>query len=301
MESIIESVKLFYETNVVGYFNMLMQYPIKIVALIVDLFLVGCLFHVTMKLLKGTRAMQLVKGIIVLIIAIALSDFFSLNLLHYILSSISTYGVIMIIVIFQPELRRALEQMGSADIRKWFDFEQQDESFIDRIVIAIYKMAKEKTGALIVFEREMSLDMITATGVKIDSKVSSELVENIFVPDTPLHDGAMVIRNGRIASAACILPLTTREDLDREYGTRHRAAIGLSEQYDSIVVVVSEETGKVSLVINGKIIRGLKEDALTKELKRRLERKTQKTMQKNVQEIKEILYKGKEKITSKNK
>lgn len=299
MESIIESIKLFYETNVVGYFNMLMQYPIKIVALIVDLFLVGCLFHVVMKLLKGTRAMQLVKGIIFLIVAIALSDFFSLNILHYILSSISTYGVIMVIVIFQPELRRALEQMGSTDIRKLFDFEQQDESFIDRVVIAIYKMAKEKTGALIVFEREMSLDMITATGVKIDSKISSELVENIFVPDTPLHDGAMVIRNGRIASAACILPLTTREDLDREYGTRHRAAIGLSEQYDSIVVVVSEETGKVSLVINGKIIRGLKEDSLTKELKRRLERKTQKTMQKNVQEIKQMLYKGKEKITSK--
>ncbi|MBQ8298820.1 MAG: diadenylate cyclase CdaA [Clostridia bacterium] len=301
MESIIESIKLFYETNVVGYFNMLMQYPIKIVALIVDLFLVGCLFHIVMKLLKGTRAMQLVKGIIVLIVAIALSDFFSLNVLHYILSSISTYGVIMVIVIFQPELRRALEQMGSTDIRKLFDFEQQDESFIDRIVIAIYKMAKEKTGALIVFEREMSLDVIVATGVKIDSKISSELVENIFVPDTPLHDGAMVIRDGRIASAACILPLTTREDLDREYGTRHRAAIGLSEQYDSIVVVVSEETGKVSLVINGKIIRGLKEDALTKELKRRLERKTQKTMQKNMQEIKQILYKGKEKITSKNK
>ncbi len=299
MESIIESIKLFYETNVVGYFNMLMQYPIKIVALIVDLFLVGCLFHIVMKLLKGTRAMQLVKGIIFLIVAIALSDFFSLNILHYILSSISTYGVIMVIVIFQPELRRALEQMGSTDIRKLFDFEQQDESFIDRVVIAIYKMAKEKTGALIVFEREMSLDMITATGVKIDSKISSELVENIFVPDTPLHDGAMVIRNGRIASAACILPLTTREDLDREYGTRHRAAIGLSEQYDSIVVVVSEETGKVSLVINGKIIRGLKEDSLTKELKRRLERKTQKTMQKNVQEIKQMLYKGKEKITSK--
>ena len=299
MESIIESIKLFYETNVVGYFNMLMQYPIKIVALIVDLFLVGCLFHIVMRLLKGTRAMQLVKGIIFLIVAIALSDFFSLNILHYILSSISTYGVIMVIVIFQPELRRALEQMGSTDIRKLFDFEQQDESFIDRVVIAIYKMAKEKTGALIVFEREMSLDMITATGVKIDSKISSELVENIFVPDTPLHDGAMVIRNGRIASAACILPLTTREDLDREYGTRHRAAIGLSEQYDSIVVVVSEETGKVSLVINGKIIRGLKEDSLTKELKRRLERKTQKTMQKNVQEIKQMLYKGKEKITSK--
>lgn len=292
MESIIGSIKLFYETNVVGYFNMLAQSPLKIVTLLLDIFLVGYLFYIVLKLLRGTRAMPLVKGIVFLLIATALSNFLSLKAVHYILTSIGTYGVIMIIVIFQPELRRALEQMGSADIRKWFYFEQVDESFVDRIVTAVYKMSKEKTGALIVFERDMSLDVIMATGVAIDAKVSTELVENIFVPDTPLHDGAMIIRNGRIMSASCILPITNREDLDREYGTRHRAAIGLSEQYDAIVVVVSEETGKVSLIINGKIIRGLKEDTLTKELKRRLERKTQK----NIKEIKNIIDKSKEKI-----
>ncbi len=292
MESIIGSIKLFYETNVVGYFNMLAQSPLKIVTLLLDIFLVGYLFYIVLKLLRGTRAMPLVKGIVFLLVATALSNFLSLRAVHYILTSIGTYGVIMIIVIFQPELRRALEQMGSADIRKWFYFEQVDESFVDRIVTAVYKMSKEKTGALIVFERDMSLDVIMATGVAIDAKVSAELVENIFVPDTPLHDGAMVIRNGKIASASCILPITNREDLEREYGTRHRAAIGLSEQYDAIVVVVSEETGKVSLIINGKIIRGLKEDTLTKELKRRLERKTQK----NIKEIKNIIDKSKEKI-----
>lgn len=292
MESIIGSIKLFYETNVVGYFNMLAQSPLKIVTLLLDIFLVGYLFYIVLKLLRGTRAMPLVKGIVFLLVATALSSFLSLRAVHYILTSIGTYGVIMIIVIFQPELRRALEQMGSADIRKWFYFEQVDESFVDRIVTAVYKMSKEKTGALIVFERDMSLDVIMATGVAIDAKVSAELVENIFVPDTPLHDGAMVIRNGKIASASCILPITNREDLEREYGTRHRAAIGLSEQYDAIVVVVSEETGKVSLIINGKIIRGLKEDTLTKELKRRLERKTQK----NIKEIKNIIDKSKEKI-----
>ena len=292
MESIIGSIKLFYETNVVGYFNMLAQSPLKIVTLLLDIFLVGYLFYIVLKLLRGTRAMHLVKGIVFLLVATALSNFLSLRAVHYILTSIGTYGVIMIIVIFQPELRRALEQMGSADIRKWFYFEQVDESFVDRIVTAVYKMSKEKTGALIVFERDMSLDVIMATGVAIDAKVSAELVENIFVPDTPLHDGAMVIRNGKIASASCILPITNREDLEREYGTRHRAAIGLSEQYDAIVVVVSEETGKVSLIINGKIIRGLKEDTLTKELKRRLERKTQK----NIKEIKNIIDKSKEKI-----
>lgn len=297
METIVESIKIFYETNVLAYFNTLTQSPIKIFTLLLDLFLVGYLFYIVYKMLRGTRAMPLVKGIIVLYLATALSEWLSLNAVHFILTSIGTYGVFMIIVIFQPELRRALEQMGSADIRKWFYFEQPDESFIDRVVNAVYKMSKEKTGALIVFERDMNLDVIMATGVMIDAKVSAELIENIFVPDTPLHDGAMVIRNGRIVAASCILPITNREDLDREYGTRHRAAIGLSEQYDSIVVVVSEETGKVSLIINGKIIRGLKEDTLTKELKRRLERKTQK----NFKEIKDIINKGKEKIKTKNR
>ena len=296
MGSILESINLFYETKVVGYFNMLAEYPIKIVALIVDLFLVGYLLFVFVRMLKGTRALSLLKGIAILVIAIALSDFFSLHILHYILSSISTYGVIMIIVIFQPELRRTLEQMGSTDIRKFFDVELQDESSIDQTVEAAYKMSKSKTGALIVLEREMSLEAISATGIKIDSKVSKELLENLFVPDTPLHDGAVIIRNGRIASASCILPITNREDLDREYGTRHRAAIGLSEQYDSIIIVVSEETGRVSLVIDGKIIRGLKEETMKKELKRRLERKTQKG-------IKEMINVGKEKykVAVKNK
>ena len=126
----------------------------------------------------------------------------------------------------------------------------------------------------------------------IEAKISKELIENIFVKDTPLHDGAIVIRNSRVVAASCILPITNREDLDREYGTRHRAAIGLSEQYDAIVVVVSEETGKVSLVIDGKIIRGLNEEILKKELKRRLERKSQKA-------IKEILEKQKHLLSSK--
>lgn len=298
MESIIGSFRVFYETRVVAYFNMLAEYPIKILTLIIDLALVGLLIYGLVRILKGTRAMYLLKGIVILIVAIALSDFFSLRILHYILSSISTYGVIMIIVIFQPELRRTLEQMGSADIRKFFDFEEQGnaDSDVEQTVEAAFRMSKEKIGALIVFEREMNLDAIASTGVKIDSKVSRELIENIFVPDTPLHDGALIIRNGRIDSAACILPITAREDLDREYGTRHRAAIGLSEQYDSIVVVVSEETGKVSMIIDGKIIRGLSQEALNKELKRRLERKTQKNLKNMIHAQKEKYQKLKQNV-----
>lgn len=278
MESIVESVKLFFETNVVAYFDLLMKYPIKIVALIVDLLLVGWLLSKLIKMVKGTRAMLLIKGIAVLIVATAASDFFSLNILHYILSSISTYGVILVIVIFQPELRKTLEQFGTADITKLFDFDEQEESAIDAVVQAVYKLSETRTGALIVFEREMSLNDIIATGVKLDSAVSKELLENIFVVDTPLHDGAVIIKGGRIAAAATILPLTARDDLDREYGTRHRAALGVSEETDAIVVVVSEETGKVSLVIDGKIIRGLNEEILKNELTRRLERKTQKNL-----------------------
>ena len=292
MDYIIESVKLFYETHVVSYFNMLAEYPIKILALLIDIVIVLYLFMWLVKMLKGTRAMSLLKGIVFLMIATALSDFLSLNILHYILSAISTYGVVMVIVIFQPELRRTLEQMGSTDIRKFFDTETTDESAIDKIVTAVYDMSSTKTGALIVFEREMSLDSIVSSGVPIEAKISKELIENIFVKDTPLHDGAMIIKNSRVVAASCILPITNREDLDREYGTRHRAAIGLSEQYDAIVVVVSEETGKVSLVIDGKIIRGLNEEILKKELKRRLERKSQKA-------IKEILEKQKNLISSK--
>lgn len=288
MESIVESIKLFFETNIVGYFDLLMKYPIKIVALIVDLLLVGWLLFKLIKMVKGTRAMLLIKGIAVLIVATAASDFFSLNILHYILSSISTYGVILIIVIFQPELRKTLEQFGSADITKLFDFDEQEESAIDAVVKAVYKLSEAKTGALIVFEREVSLNDIIATGVKIDSAVSRELLENIFVVDTPLHDGAVIIKSGRIAAAATILPLTARDDLDREYGTRHRAALGISEETDAIVVVVSEETGKVSLVIDGKIIRGLNEEILKNELTRRLERRTQKGIKQILESTKNI-------------
>lgn len=269
-----------------------MEYPIKIVALIVDLLLVGWLLSRLIKMVRGTRAMLLIKGIAVLIVATAASDFLSLNILHYILSSISTYGVILVIVIFQPELRRTLEQFGSANITKLFDFEEQEESAIDAVVEAVYKMAETKTGALIVFEREMSLNDIIATGVKIDSNVSKELLENIFVVDTPLHDGAVIIKGGRIAAAAAILPLTSRDDLDREYGTRHRAALGLSEESDAIVIVVSEETGKVSLVIDGKIIRGLNEEILKNELTRRLERRTQRNIRQIIENTKNINIKN---------
>ena len=271
MNSILESFKVFYETKILGYINMMVEYPIKLLALAVDLAIVFYLLYKLIKMIKGTRAVQLIKGIAVLLIENVLSEFLSLNILHYILNSVVTYGVLLFIVVFQPELRKTLEQMGSTNIRKFFDIEDTSSlQSVDEVVLAVEQMAKDKTGALIVYEKESSLGEIMHTGVAIDADISKELLLNIFVPDTPLHDGAVIIKDNRIAAASCILPITDREDLDREFGTRHRAAIGLSEVSDAVIIIVSEETGKISLAMNGKIIRNLQPEVLKKELRKRI-------------------------------
>lgn len=271
MNSILESFKVFYETKILGYINMMVEYPIKLLALAVDLAIVFYLLYKLIKMIRGTRAVQLIKGIAVLLIANVLSEFLSLNILHYILNSVVTYGVLLFIVVFQPELRKTLEQMGSTNIRKFFDIEDTSSlQSVDEVVLAVEQMAKDKTGALIVYEKESSLGEIMHTGVAIDADISKELLLNIFVPDTPLHDGAVIIKDNRIAAASCILPITDREDLDREFGTRHRAAIGLSEVSDAVIIIVSEETGKISLAMNGKIIRNLQPEVLKKELRKRI-------------------------------
>ncbi len=294
MESIFESFKVFYETKILGYIHTLIDYPIKIVALIVDLSIVTYLVCKLIKMIKGTRAIQLIKGIAILIIANVLSDFLSLKILHYILNSVVTYGVLLFIVVFQPELRKTLEQMGSTSLKKFFDIEDEDPNLksVDKIADAVEQMAKEKTGALIVFEKETNLGEIIHTGVPINADISKELIVNIFVPDTPLHDGAVIIKDNKIVAASCILPITDREGLDRSYGTRHRAGIGLSEISDAIIVIVSEETGKISIVLNGEINGDIQPEVLRKELRKRIKRKSSKQNK--------LVLKMK-KITSKNK
>lgn len=274
MESILESFGVFYETKILNYINTLINYPIKILALLVDLGIVLYLLYRLIKMIKGTRAIQLIKGIAVLLMANVLSEFLSLNILHYILNSVVTYGVLLFIVVFQPELRKMLEQMGSTSIRKFFDIDEENSSLqsVDKVAEAVEQMAREKIGALIVYEKESNLGEIINTGVILNSEISRELLINIFVPDTPLHDGAVIIKDNKIAAASCILPITDREGLDREFGTRHRAAIGLSEASDALVVIVSEETGKISLAMNGKIISGVQPEVLRKELKKRVKR-----------------------------
>ena len=262
---------MFQGTEISNYFNTLLANPLKIVLSIIDLLIVAFILLKAYRMLKNTRAMQLIKGIVVLVIVNWLSSLLSFNILHSLLSLVMNYGILLIIVVFQPELRKLIEQVGNANFKKWFDLEESKEvTCIGEVVKAAKAMSATKTGMLVVFERETSLGEIAYTGVKLDSEVSAELLINIFVKDTPLHDGAVIIKNNKIEAASCILPLTDKESLDRVFGTRHRAAIGVTEVTDSVVAVVSEETGAISLACNGKIIRELSAEQLEKELNRRL-------------------------------
>ena len=179
-----------------------------------------------------------------------------------------TYGVIVIIVIFQPELRRGLEQLGTNKLTKFFGFDKdiitKTKEDIYKIVIAAEELARHKTGGLIVIERDIKIGDIAETGVEINSEVSPQLLVNLFVPNTPLHDGAVVISNNKIVAAACILPLANDKEIAKELGTRHRAAIGISKETDSIAVVISEETGKISVAKDGTLIADVDEETLKK-------------------------------------
>ena len=267
--------------EILEYLKTLPQEPIKIVTLILDLAIVIFLAVKLVQLIKGTRALQLLKGIIFLILITIVSGILELNILNYILTSFMTYGVILLIVIFQPELRRALEQLGSNKINRFFgidkDIETKTKENIYKIVIAATELAKTKTGALIVLERDIKLKDIMDTGVPIDSEISPQLLVNIFTPKTPLHDGAVVISENRIKAAACMLPLSNDKHVSKRIGTRHRSAIGMSKESDAIVVVVSEETGKISVAKDGTLIADVKEDALKQILiKNLITKKTEK-------------------------
>ena len=259
----------FFEHNILAYIRTLQEYPIKLVSLILDIAIVIFLAYQLLRIVKDSRAWQLVKGIALLIIATALSKVLNLYILNYILSAVMNWGVILIIIIFQPEIRRALEQLGGTNrFSRFFGFDKdiitKTKEDIYKIVIAVYELAKNRTGALIVIERDIQIKDIIATGIPMNSEVSPQLLVNIFVPNTPLHDGAVVISNNKIAAAACMLPLASDKDIAKELGTRHRAGIGISKESDSIAIIVSEETGKVSVAKDGTLIADVREDVLKK-------------------------------------
>lgn len=258
----------FYKENILAYIKSLQTNPFELVTFIIDLSIVMFLFYCFFKIVKGSRAWQLIKGIALLIIATWASGLFNLKILNWILTGIMNLGVIAVIVIFQPELRRALEQLGTNKITQFFgidkDLSTRTKEDIYKVVIAATELSKTKTGALIVLERDIKIQDIISTGIPMNADVSPQLLVNIFEPKTPLHDGAVVISGNKIAAAACVLPLADDKDIAKELGTRHRAAIGISKESDSIVVVVSEETGKISVAKDGTLIADLREDVLKK-------------------------------------
>lgn len=248
--------------NTMGITNLL-----DVLRVVIDISVVSYVIFWILILIKDTRAYQLVKGILVLIIATQVSDWLELTTMNYILRNTMTYGVLALLVVFQPELRRALEKIGRSKFKDLFTAEEETkedklEKVIEEVVRAVDVLARTYTGALIVFERKTMIGEIIRTGVPINANVSAELIVNIFTPNTPLHDGAIILREDKIMAAGCFLPLTENPELSKELGTRHRAGLGISENSDVIAIVVSEETGKISMAVNGGLTRNLGVDSL---------------------------------------
>lgn len=268
MESFKLDLTAFYEKNIIGYIENMAEHPLNLFVLIIDLLIVGFLIVTVFKSIRHTRASQLAKGIIILIIITWLSGVLHLYVFNTIMTAIMNWGVLALMVIFQPELRRGLEQLGTGKLSKFFGIDKSIElrtkENIYRIVIAATELAKTRTGALIVIERDIKLNDIIDTGIIMDAEISPQLLVNIFVPRTPLHDGAIIISDNKIAAASCMLPLADDKDIARELGTRHRAAIGISKETDCVAVVVSEETGKISIAKEGTLIADVKEETLKK-------------------------------------
>jgi diadenylate cyclase len=235
---------------------------------IFDIFIISVVFYYLYMLLKDTRAASLVKGLTFLLLITFLSDRLELHGVHWLLQKSMTVLLVALPVVFQPELRRALEHVGRGNFfAKHFFDEVAVENLLAALTTAVLNMAKHRIGALIVLELSIGLNDYIETGVSLDALVSSELLINIFIPNTPLHDGAVILRGNRITAAAALLPLTEAHGLSQELGTRHRAAIGLSEQTDALVLVVSEETGTISLASGGYLRRELTGEDIRKTLR----------------------------------
>lgn len=226
---------------------------------IVDVALVAIMFYYVIKIIKGTRAEQLFKGILVILILTKISDLLRLYTIKWIFSNIMNFGFIAILIVFQPELRRGLEFLGrTSSIRNALSNRESDTpSQVTEIIDAVASLSRQKIGALIIFERKTGLDDIADTGTRLDSYISSSLLINIFIPNTPLHDGAVIVKGDRIKAAACFLPLSDSNNISKELGTRHRAGIGVTERSDSLALIVSEENGSISIAENGEISRYL--------------------------------------------
>lgn len=262
---------------------------------ILEIFIIAFATYHIIIWIKNTRAWMLVKGIIVLLIFCLVAIILKMDVILWIFSKTIGLGITAIIIVFQPELRKGLEQLGRQDLfRSIIPFDDSKEKYekfstrtITEIVKATFELAKDKTGALIVVERDVPLNEYERTGIILDSVISSQLLINIFEHNTPLHDGAVLLRGDRIVAATCYLPLSDNMELSKEMGTRHRAGVGISEVTDSLTIIVSEETGKVSIALNGLLIRNVDGDYLRSKL--------EDLQKKNTETKKRILWKGRKK------
>jgi len=241
---------------------------------VIEIAIISVLFYHILLWIKSTRAWNLFKGIMVILCFVLLAALFQMSTILWIAENTLSVGLLAIVVIFQPELRRALENIGDKNILSGFlnignksETEKFSDHTIDELIKAVYAMGKVKTGALIVIEDEISLSEYERTGIDVDAIVSSQLLINIFEKNTPLHDGAIILRGDRVVSATCYLPLSDSLSLSKELGTRHRAAVGVSEASDSLTIIVSEETGNVSIALRGQIYRNVDAEFLREKLK----------------------------------
>lgn len=248
--------------------------PWRVFVLVMDLAIVLFIAYYIIRILRQTRAKQIVKGILMLVFLVIIAKVFNMVILNFILTNFVTYGVILLIVVFQPEIRNVFEKLGRSKLVGVFDMDDNImvKHSISEIVKAVEIMSLKKIGALIVIERNTKVSEVLKEGINLSAKVSSELIQNIFMPRTPLHDGAIVIDKSEILAAKCILPLASEVSVPKNLGTRHRAAVGITEISDALVIVVSEETGIISLVENGKLRREITGDTLKELLLTKLDR-----------------------------
>lgn len=248
--------------------------PIRYLVLFLDVTLVVLIAYYLFKFMKQTRAQQIFKGVLLVFGIFILSKLCNMVILNFLLTNFMTYGILLLIVVFQPELRNAFEKLGRSKIVDVFDMNDNIlvKHSISEIVKAVEIMSLKQIGALIVIERKTNVSEVLREGISLNSKISSELLQNIFMPRTPLHDGAIVIQGTQILAAKCILPLASEGDVPKNLGTRHRAAVGITEISDALVVVVSEETGIISIAETGKLTRNLTGEDLKDILLKKLDR-----------------------------
>ena len=240
------------------------------IADIVDILIVAFLIYRLILLTRKTNSYNLAKGLLLFLIALWMAEILELNMISFILRKATELGVVVLVILFQPELRHILEKIGSRFSSSSNMEDPEVTSAITQTVMACADMAESRTGALIVFERYVSLQSVISTGTVIDSEVSSELLKNIFYNKAPLHDGAVIVRDGRIAAAGCVLPLSSSTTISKDLGMRHRAGIGISEQSDALAVIVSEETGSISCAVDGTLKRHLKPQVVDRLLRKEL-------------------------------